>query len=350
MGLSNRSRHAALISSILLLAGPSPVASAQVRELPQWLTIQGRVVFDGGEPVPVGTPVGGCGERVQTGPDGKFSLQLGMQGGNDRMGGAGSSGRSSFENQLLGCSVQAFLAGYSSTKVGINRTSGFADAGTIVMRRLENIEGTIVSVTGLQASKPARKAYDSGQKEAAKKNLKKAETHLLEALRLHPGYPEAGSALGSVYMEQQRYDEARQTLAEVTRADPRFAPPHMGLATMALRQADWPALVQAAGTVVRLNPVEFPAAHLYLATALLNLNRIDEAEESAHHAVDLDPDYRMPKSLHVLGVILVKKGNLAAGAVQIRAYLEHAPNAADAAEVRAQLVRVEDALAAQPGK
>ncbi len=55
----------------------------------------------------------------------------------------------------------------------------------------------------------------------------------------------------------------------------------------------------------------------------------------------LDSAHRNPRAGYVLGMTLAQKKDFAAAASELRAYLERAPNAPDAAQVKAQLAEIE---------
>jgi regulator of sirC expression with transglutaminase-like and TPR domain len=79
--------------------------------------------------------------------------------------------------------------------------------------------------------------------------------------------------------------------------------------------------------------------------AQFNLRNMEEAEKSAREALKLDPQHRIPKLEHLLGVILANKADYAGAAAHMKNYIERAPDAADIDTVRKQLVEIEKLLA-----
>ncbi|RPI10699.1 MAG: hypothetical protein EHM65_07825, partial [Acidobacteriales bacterium] len=79
------------------------------------------------------------------------------------------------------------------------------------------------------------------------------------------------------------------------------------------------------------------------AVAEYNLENIEAAEKSAREALKLDTERRHPEVNRILGVIMARRGEFTAAADYLRAYLEVAPAASDAAQVKKELAEVEKA-------
>jgi tetratricopeptide (TPR) repeat protein len=135
--------------------------------------------------------------------------------------------------------------------------------------------------------------------------------------------------------------EARAAYERSIAADASYLPGSLGIVKLDAAGRRWPAVAERAGRIVRMNPVEFPEAHLYLAVAQYNLGQHESAEESARKAVELDPLHRYPKSWHLLGMLLAERGASAEAAQNLRLYLRHAPMAQDAADVQARIASLE---------
>lgn len=266
--------------------------------------------------------------------------------GNSPFGGGMGGSRASMERELMGCDIVAKLAGYRSEAVSLagRRSLDNPDLGTIVLRRIANVEGLATSMTTLTAPKDARKSYDKGRELIKKNKLADAQKELDKAVGLHPKFAAAWFELGRVHLASNKPDEARSALDKAIEADPKYVNPYLPLAQMAATGQKWQEAADLSGKLIRLNPVDFPQAFLINGVAHYNLKNLDEAEKSAREAVKLDTNHRMPKAHHLLGALLADKGELEPAAGQFRDYLKFAPQAGDAEQIRKFLGEIESRL------
>lgn len=256
--------------------------------------------------------------------------------GNSRMGG-------SSERDLLGCELRATLPGFRSESVNLSGHRMFdnPDVGTIVLRRIGNVEGTTISSTSLQAPKDARKAFEKGRELLKKNKTEEAEKEFQKAVDQYPKYATAWYELG--HLQALRKDEAsaRKSYEQSIAADSKYVNPYLELALIAAHANNWKETADITDRVIRLNAIDFPAAYFYSAVANYNLKNLDAAEKSAREAQKLDPRHRFPKVDQILGVILADKKDFTGAAEQMRSYLKFAPTAKDADQVRSQLMQLE---------
>jgi Flp pilus assembly protein TadD len=117
-----------------------------------------------------------------------------------------------------------------------------------------------------------------------------AETALREAIRLDPDNTSAHSDLGYALNELERYEEAETALREAIRLDPDDSTAHnnLGYALNGLQQ--YQEAETALREAIRLDP-ENSAAHYNLGYALNELRRYQEGETALREAIRLDPDH-----------------------------------------------------------
>jgi tetratricopeptide (TPR) repeat protein len=260
--------------------------------------------------------------------------------GGDPIGGGqrGNAGQG-----FVGCELRASLAGFKSDVVNLGgrRTFDTPDVGTIVLRRLANVEGTTISMTTLPAPKDARKAYDKAREALRKGKTADAQKELEKAVSEYPQFAAAWYELGLIHEKGNDLAEARKYYAQAIAADAKLVTPYLHLAQLAVRERKWQEAADTSGRVIKLDPVDFPDAFFYNALSNYNLQRFDAAEASARQAQKLDTAHRWPKADRLLGAILYEKQNYTGAAEQLRNYLTFAPDATDAAEVKAQLAELE---------
>jgi tetratricopeptide (TPR) repeat protein len=359
---------------------PTPTQPGQQRtpdqlqfpEMQRPMFLSGKVIMEDGTPPPESVTI----ERICNGvarPEGvtdskgRFSFELGRNTGMfmdasvsspdfgaGSMGGGRQSGAMGpnmgiRERDLLGCELRAALPGFRSDNVNLSgrRFLENPDIGTIVLRRMGNVEGLTISATSLTAPKDAKKALEKAREAAKKNKLEDAQKHYEKALEIYPKYAVAWHELGTVHDRRKDPEAARKAFSEALAVDQKFISPYDGLAQMAARENNWQEVADITDRMLRLNPVDFPRAYFYNAVAKLNLQKLDEAEKSATQLLEMDPNHRYVKAEHVLGLILAQKQDYANAAVHIRKFITTAPAGTDVELAKKQLDQLEKALAAK---
>jgi tetratricopeptide (TPR) repeat protein len=215
------------------------------------------------------------------------------------------------------------------------------EIGTIVLHRLGNVEGTTISMTSLQAPKDAKKAYEKGKDFLKKNKPAEAQKEFQKAVDAYPRYAVAWFELGRLQEAQKQVDESRKSYAAAIEADKKYINPYLALSLIAARESNWPDVADTTLQVVKLDPVDYPHAWFLNSVANYNLKNFDEAEKSAREAQKLDTQHKNPKIEQVLGLALIEKRDYPGAAEQLRSYLQFAPTATDAAQVRNQLAELD---------
>jgi tetratricopeptide (TPR) repeat protein len=345
-------------------------------EIQRPLYLSGKVLLDDGTPPPDFVTIetvcnGVVRPQGMTDSKGRFSFELNRNAalfmdasvsGSDMANGgmmpsrtgttqpgiAGMPGQIS-ERQLMGCDLRASLPGFRSDTLNLTgrRFMDNPDVGTIVLHRLGNVEGLTISATSLAAPKDAKKAFDKGREALKKNKIDEAEKQFSKAVELYPKYAAAWNQLGMVQDHKKDYEAARKSFSEALAADSKFISPYDGLAQLAARENKWEEVADVTDRMIRLNPVDFPRAYFLNSVAKLNLGKLDAAEESVNHLIQMDPQHRYAKAEHVLGVILAQKNDYDGAATHIRKFLELAPPGADLELAKKQLAQLEQSLAAK---
>ncbi|MBM3782987.1 MAG: DUF3808 domain-containing protein [Acidobacteria bacterium] len=282
--------------------------------------------------------------------DGAFGSRPGFGGNNPRMGGIGSAmgGRGISERDLMGCEIRAQLAGFRSEVVNLagRRSLDNPDLGTIILRRLANVEGFTFSLTTAMAPKEAKKNYEKGLDLVKKKKVAEATAEIEKATSAYPKYAIAWFELGRLYENQQRVDPAIKAYESAIAADPKYVNPYVNLARLHGQKKEWQKTVEASAKGIKLNPFEFLQLYYVNAVGHMNLGKMDEAEKSIREAMKLDTKGTSPRLDQVLGTILMEKADYAGAKASLESYLRKAPNAADAPQVRNQINQLTEMAAA----
>ena len=351
--------------------GNSPTTSPFPSDMPRPIYISGRVMMEDGTPPPESLLI----ERVCNGqpkPEGytdskgRFSFELGRNqmvmadastsgggfdsergGSSSRTPGMPGSGGVS-ERSLAGCEIRAALVGYRSTSVMLagRRMLDNPEIGTLLLKRMANVEGFTYSATTGMAPKEAKKAYDKGLDLVKKKKPLEAYKEFEKATAAYPKFSAAWYELGQIQISQNKMEDARKSYELSIAADAKFVKPYLPLLGMALQKGNWEEVAEISAKTVKLNPYEYPQAFFYNALANLNLKNLDEAEKSALSAQKLDERGRMPRIRYVLGIVQAQKSDFKAASENLKAYIA-SPGATDLDTVKKQLSEIEKLMGEQ---
>ena len=327
--------------------------------------INGKVMMEDGTAPPESVLI----ERVcgavpkpegYTDTKGRFSFELGRnnavfadasssgRGFDSDSSGSSTSSSSPFgggvtERSLMNCELRAALPGFRSSVVILagRRMLDSPDVGTILLKRMANVEGFTYSATTLMAPKEAKKAFDKGLELVKKKKQTEALKEFEKATEAYPKFAAAWYELGHLQDLQENKEEAKKSYQQSLAADPKFVKPYLPLTAMAVQKSDWANVAELTAKTIKLNPYEYPQAFLYNAIANLNLKNLDDAEKSALAAVKLDEKNRIPRIKYVLGIIMAQKENYTGAAENLKSYILSSPAGTDLTTARKQLSEIE---------
>ena len=351
-----------------------------VQSIDRPIYVSGRVLMEDGTPPPESLTmelVCGGSTRPQgyTDSKGRFQFQLGNNpgvmadasssgsyfpggGGGMNAGAMGNSGRStgsggfgtgsSMGTAYNNCDVRVVAPGFRSEMISLagRRIMDNPEVGTIILKRIGNVEGTTISATSLNAPKDAKKAYEKGREAIKNKKLDQARTQLEKAVAIYPKYASAWYELGTVYERDKQIEAARKAYGESLAADSKYVSPYLRLASLSVMEQKWKDVVDSTNRLIKLNPLDFPAAYFFNSVANYNLENLDAAEKSARETLKRDDQHRFPKAFHLLGILQAQKRDFAGASESLKSYLKFAPEAKDTDLVKKQLAEVERSLAA----
>ncbi len=240
------------------------------------------------------------------------------------------------------CPVTIQLPGYRKNQAVLR------NGAVIVMKRPGSYANPTVSLTTLAAPEDAKKAFQKGVAAMVGKKWAPAQKEFERAVAAYPEYAPAWGALGEVLVEQSEPQPARQAFERAVKSDPKFAPAWAQLARLAADEGRPQDALTAAERALQLDATGFPAVYTSQATADLALKRLEAAEKSARRAVELDTFHEIPLAERVLGSVLAAKSDREGAIHHWQKYLEMAPNAEDAAEVRKRIAETRNATAPRP--
>jgi tetratricopeptide (TPR) repeat protein len=272
--------------------------------------------------------------------------------GNSALNPGGNANSGITGRALMGCDLQASLAGFRSDVMHLDARHGVdnSEVGTIILHRLANVEGLTISATSAFAPKDSKKAFEKAQNFERQQKWADADKEFRKAVDSYPKYAAAWYQLGLVQEQEKEPEAARKSYAQALAADGKFVSPYQALAVMASQEQKWQEVVDATAHLLRLNAVDFPQAWLFNSLGNYYLKNLDAAEKSAREGVSRDAAHHYPDLFHVLGVVLAMKRDYPAAVEQLRKYLHYSPNAIDTEEVKRQLAEVERVMGPEAKK
>jgi tetratricopeptide (TPR) repeat protein len=341
--------------------------------------LSGRVQMEDGTPPPEGVRIERvCGGATHTegftDTNGNFGIQIGSvenaayQDASDTgsdglrsMGGTGAGNSGGFnsglgtgvaDRRLTNCDLRARLGGYRSQSISLTgrRPMDNPDVGVILLHKDSGEGATTVAASSLAAPKDARKAFDKAQDLMQKGKVNDAYKNYQKAVSLYRGYAAAWCEMGRIEAGSGQFDKAVLSFREAVKADAKYADGYVQLGALAVRDKNWQEAADLTGQALKLNSFDYPLAWFDNAVANYNLNHMEEAEKGAVKTERLDTRHRYPQAEYLEGLIQINRRDYKAAAESIRGYLKRAPDAADAAQARDQLAKIEALATAEPGK
>ena len=241
------------------------------------------------------------------------------------------------------CQLQAALAGFSSEPIELrSRMQEFqsTDLGRIPLQRIEQVEGTSISVTSALAPPAARKALASGREDERKGKWDKAQNSLEKAVQIYPRYAVAWNELGRVQTHNGDANGAKHSFEQSLAADPHYVNPYSGLAQLALQARQWQDVVDATGKLLALNSVNFPDAYFMNGVANYNLQNLEAAESSVRQGIKVDQERTLPELHYLLGTILVRKHDYREASEHLQIYLQLAKKPTEIEAAKKELAEI----------
>jgi tetratricopeptide (TPR) repeat protein len=336
--------------------------------------LRGRIATPDGAPVPNDLLVQRvCNNRVRqevyASLRGDFSMQLGSRTDNFPEASAEASSSNGVTNrnsdmgisrrELTTCDLRVSASGFQARVIslmGLDTVGGSIDVGAVVVQRAGKVEGATLSATPYKAPKDARRAYEKGLQAERNGKLADAHKYFETAVEIYPKYLNAWFQLGTVLQKENQNDAARKAYIQATTIDTKFLPPYLSLASMAFEAENWTEVLSltghildfdpfnhadVTGYIIDLDPLNYAEAYFYNAAANYNLNKIEAAEKSALKAEHVDLRTSFPQLHLLLAHIYARKNNYATAISELQMYLELAPHAKNADQVREQLAKLQ---------
>ncbi len=240
------------------------------------------------------------------------------------------------------CVLRASLKGYESTTLDYNDWNLFQDPNlpSIVLIKLSgNPSVNIFSET--QAPRKAFKTWVRAGQAAQAGRWPEAEKQIRMALQAYPKFAQAWHALGIIYQNEQKIDQAREAQLKAIELNPKLQAAYLMLARLDIETKDWEGAKKAADTLIQEDTRhKYPEAYVHQAIARWQLKDINGAEASVKEAIRLDRKRDLQRAEYVLGMILESKKDFDGARDHMQRYLTLEPKAGDLASVKARIAHL----------
>jgi tetratricopeptide (TPR) repeat protein len=207
--------------------------------------------------------------------------------------------------------------------------------------------GATVSATAVY--KPKREAAElhaAALKEIKQNQFDAAEKHLRKAIDLDAKFSRPFNDLGVLLMQQKKYAEAEKILRQGLAADPKSIHAFLNLGITLNHRKKYADAIAVLGEALRLE-LGLVSAHLHLGIALVQTAQFEEAEKALTRVLKTPGPEEIPAQLY-LGKLYAATGKLENAVAAFETYLQKAPNAGNASDVRAVIEQIKRELAARP--
>jgi Flp pilus assembly protein TadD len=215
---------------------------------------------------------------------------------------------------------------------------------TVQLRLAEKGRGTrepragvvnAAGTAGASAPEPARARYEKALEASAAGDHKRAVKELKAALEIHPPFMLALNELGAQYVRLGQLDDAAEAFDAAVRLAPDEPVLRVNYGILLIRQKKYAEAERHLARAVALDGKN-AAARVQRGHALIRLGRGDEAESELRLALKLG-GAEAALAHRYLGALYVERGDDTRAAAELEEYLRLAPDAPDAAQVRAVL-------------
>jgi tetratricopeptide (TPR) repeat protein len=200
--------------------------------------------------------------------------------------------------------------------------------------------GTVSAASGYKPEAKAFALYERAMKEIGKKHNDAGERLLREAVAADPKYPAPLNDLGVVLMVKKNYQEAEKVLKQAVEADPKSLHALLNLGITMNHMGKYEDAIAPLREAARLEP-GLVAARLHLGIAFVETDQFVQADK------ELDFVAKSPHAdksmVHLYqGKLYARTGNFDKSIAAFNAYLDDAPQSAEASEVHALIARMQE--------
>jgi superkiller protein 3 len=193
--------------------------------------------------------------------------------------------------------------------------------GVVLVAGCATTKDSVSEVQRLQA----RSSYEQGVAALGERQLGAALTAIQQATTIDPTVASYRNALGIVYLQLGRPEQALVEFQGAVKLEPDYAEAILNVGVAHAELQRWTEAVDAYQRAIRSPRLLTPdTAHQNLGVAFYNLRRLPEAEEQLRFAIRLEP--QLEAAYYHLGLVLVAQDRKDEAKVAFRRTRQLAPN------------------------
>jgi Tfp pilus assembly protein PilF len=194
--------------------------------------------------------------------------------------------------------------------------------------------GGVVSIAELDTGVPAaaKKEYEKGTKLSLEGKTQEAIEQFRRALAIYPNYLKARNDLGVQYLALKQWAEAVEQFEAAIEINPKSFNPRLNIGIALVEQQRFVEAMDNLNMAISIDS-SAPAAHLYLGIAALQTEDLPVAESQLSTALSIGGPEHAIAHFYLANVHL-KKGDRDHAIVELKTYLQKAPQGEMASKAR----------------
>lgn len=204
-------------------------------------------------------------------------------------------------------------------------------------------QGTVSAATAYKPNQEALDLHEAAMKDIDKEDMSAAESKLRKAVAKDAKFTQAHVDLGALLLQNKKNAEAEEVLRGAIAADPKSHVALLNLGVALNRQNKFADAVPVLREALRLQPGLVPG-HLQLGIALVETDQYADAERELLAVLKSPGEEEVAAQLY-LGKLYALTGQFPKGIEALEKYLQKAPQAPNAGEVKALIARMKSEMA-----
>jgi Ca-activated chloride channel family protein len=311
-------------------------------------TADDKVLFHGKVTLQDGSPPGKlvliqrtCEGADQSIPEGAASAKTGEYLVSLRMNELGQIQSSLDMYATLPCVLEAELKGYVSSKIDLSNRLTMLNPRLPVIVLTPKSQTTTAFSTPSNVPHSAQKDWSLAIKQLTERNWTAAEAPLKAVVQAAPKFPSGWAALGTLYGNLGKAEEARTALLKAVELDPKPLTNYLSLARAQVDVKDFKGAVDTSQILIQRDTKHTYVEAYYLgAIALYQLHDFDKAQAQIDDAIRMDKLRELPRAEYVLGLILEAKKDYPGAEQHLKSFVLLHPRAKEVAKVNERLANL----------